>query len=348
MKNFDLSQREFSYMGRIDFANPAAPVFIWAGSSVAFNFIGTDIEIEITNTIFADKTHIGYFIDGIQYKLDLERNGEKIRYTLAKGLDRTEHRVIIFKRMDATHYFTLNAVYLDDNAALLTPTEKPKRKIEVFGDSVSAGAVVEAVNYTAHTDPENQDGRWDNAWFSYSMTTARLLDAQIHNNSQGGIAILNRTGYYEQPETTGLVETFDKLRYSPRAETSDWDFSRYTPHVVIMAIGQNDSYPDPDCLKKADYYENWVANYISIVKALRSHYPKAIFILKTTVLCHDKLWDDAIEDIKNRLNDSKIHHFMYTRNGCATPGHPRISEQAEMAAELSAYIKALPESIWED
>ncbi|MGN0661042.1 MAG: hypothetical protein ACI4JX_04905 [Oscillospiraceae bacterium] len=348
MKSFRPDRKEFSYMGRIDFSLPESPVFIWAGSSVSFSFKGTDIAVDITNTVFSDKTHFGYFIDGIQYKTDLEKSPDKIRYTLAEGLENSVHSVVIFKRMDATHYFTLNSVVLNDGAELLPPEPKPAKRLECYGDSVSAGAVVEAVNYTAHADPENQDGRWDNAWFSYSMTAARLLNAQIHNNAQGGIAILDRTGYYEQPKTTGLVSTFDKLRYSPRAETSAWDFSSYIPHVVIIAVGQNDSFPNPDCLRDKAYYEKWTQSYMGIVKTLRSHYPKAAFILTTTVLCHEKIWDEAVEDIKKRLCDEKVYHFMYSRNGAATPGHPRISEQAEMAAELAAFIRTLPEEIWED
>lgn len=348
MKKLNLDDKNIYYMGRIDFENPKSPTFIWAGSLLKFRFIGTDIDISLKNTVFADKTHIGYLIDGIQYKLELDKNESETKYPLAKDLENTEHEIIIFKRMDATHYFTLTGIYINDDAKLLPITEKPKRRIEIFGDSVSCGAVVEAVNYEAHIDPENQDGRYDNAWFSYSMITARLLNAELHNTSQGGIAVLDKTGYFEQPVTTGLVSTYDKLRYSPRAKTSQWNFNKYIPHVVIMAVGQNDSFPNPDCLKDKNYYENWVANYINIVKQLKKNYPKAVFILTTTVLCHDEIWDKAIDDIALRLNDKSVYRFYYTRCGKATPGHPRITEQAEMAAELTAFIKTLPDNIWDN
>lgn len=31
------------------------------------------------------------------------------------------------------------------------------------------------------------------------------------------------------------------------------------------------------------------------------------------------------------MKDEKISHFLFSRNGTATPGHPRIPEQYELA-----------------
>lgn len=45
----------------------------------------------------------------------------------------------MFKRMDSCHIFTLHGFELDDGAAVLQPKERPHRRIEVFGDSVSCG-----------------------------------------------------------------------------------------------------------------------------------------------------------------------------------------------------------------
>ena len=50
-----------------------------------------------------------------------------------------------------------------------------------------------------------------------------------------------------------MESTYDKLRYSAElGECNKWDFSRYTPHVVIMALGQNDSHPIDYINKKED------------------------------------------------------------------------------------------------
>ena len=52
-----------------------------------------------------------------------------------------------------------------------------------------------------------------------------------------------------------------------------------------------------------------------------------------------KSWDDAIDRVVNSVKDEKISHFLFSRNGVATPGHPRIPEQFEMAQEMADYIE---------
>lgn len=342
---FPADDNNYSYMGRIDFTNPKAPVIIYAGSTITTRFTGTSVRIVLENLHFYADTYVGYILDGIQDKLLVTVHGKIAEFELASGLAEGEHDLTVFKRMDATHYFNFHGLILDKTAKLLPPAPKPSRRMECFGDSVSAGAVCEAVYYTEHVDPEN-NGEYDNAWFSYSMSAARKLHAQINNNAQGGIALFDRTGYFNGPDTTGLVSTYDKLKYCPAADVNTWDFSRYTPHVVIMAIGQNDNYPKPDVLSDKSYRLSWKESYKNILRALRKQYPNALFVLITTVLCHEKCWDDALDEIKAEMNDPKIVRFLFRRNGAATPGHPRIAEEEEMAVELAGFLECFGEEIW--
>ena len=57
--------------------------------------------------------------------------------------------------------------------------------------------------------------------------------------------------------------------------------------------------------------------------------------------------DDAIEEVFGELGDEKVHHFLYPKNGCGTPGHVRANEAAEMAKALAAYIEAIP-NVWQE
>ncbi|MBQ4312097.1 MAG: hypothetical protein II773_10940, partial [Oscillospiraceae bacterium] len=61
----------------------------------------------------------------------------------------------------------------------------------------------------------------------------------------------------------------------------------------------------------------------------------------TTLLRHERSWDDAIGEMCDELNAEGISafHNIFTRNGDATDGHPRISEHDEMADELVRFIK---------
>ena len=75
--------------------------------------------------------------------------------------------------------------------------------MEVFGDSVSCGEVSEALEYVGKPDPEH-DGEYSNSWYSYAWMTARMLNAQIHDIAQGGIALLDGQGWFHEPDQIGM------------------------------------------------------------------------------------------------------------------------------------------------
>lgn len=366
------------YCGRIDFEDAKAPVFLYAGSHVCLRFSGSSIGVSLSNHRSYASNYIGYVLDGVQGKILLEDNvhgadgafhqedvlphgageafhgqgcGNGIRtYCLGEGLAKGEHELLLFKRMDACHYFTLHGFELEEGGRVLPPPPMQRRRMEVFGDSVSCGEVSEAVAYVGKEDPEH-DGEFSNSWYSYSWITARKLGAQLHLTSQGGAALLDGTGWFCGPDFVGMESIFDKLQYNPQLGTvKNWDFENWKPHVAVVAIGQNDSNPE-DYMAK-DYYgekaENWRNRYRVFVERLMGLYPKARFVLTTTILCHDPAWDRAIGQVCREIGSGRVHHFLYEKNGCGTPGHVRIPEAEKMAEELAAYVTSLGEGIWED
>lgn len=342
MKKITADNAAFTYMGRIDGTDPSMPLFIYAGSMVKVKFTGTIAGVFIKNVSMSEYSSVGYLIDGVQGKIDLSQQGEEEYYQLADNLEDKEHELVVFKRQAAANYFYFCGIGISKDGDVSKTAPLPDFKLEVYGDSVSAGEVVENIYYEAHSDPENHKGVYDNAWFSYTLSLSRKLNAQIHNCSQGGISLFDKTGYFYGPDhLTGLETTYDKLSYVPYAPMglTKWDFGRYTPDLVIIAIGQNDASPDPDCLSNPEYKAKWQAKYSEILRDLQSKYgEKTRFLLITTVLMHDKCWDNAIDEIAESFGEN-VHHYMFKRNGAATPGHPRITEQEEMAGELNTYIR---------
>jgi hypothetical protein len=209
----------------------------------------------------------------------------------------------------------------------------------VYGDSVSAGEVTEALYYEGQCDPEDHRNRLDNSHFAYPMALARKLNAELHDIAQGGIALLDGTGYFCSDQLTGMESCYDKIQFSPYAEKKQWDFSRWTPDAVIIAIGQNDANPEPERIKTQEYRRYWKDNYIKLLRTLMEKYPAAKFVLILTILGHDHTWDDALEEIAQEVNSERVTHFMFRRTGCGTNGHPRATEQEEMAGELYSYFK---------
>lgn len=342
------------YCGRIDFDNPKAPEFIFPCSYVRLRFTGSQIKAIVTNKNNYWDNYLGVIVDGVQTKVKLSNDeNEKQIILLAEGLDIGEHDVTLFKRQDSCHMFRLHGFVLADDARLCALPPISLRRIEVYGDSVSAGEVSEAYDYASKEDPDWHRGELSNSYYSYAWTAARMLGARIHDIAQGGIALLDKTGWFNAPDYMGMESVYDKLQYNPAfGIAKKWDFERYSPHIVIVAIGQNDNHPDD--YMKLDYNsqksKNWREHYFNFICKLRNIYPKSHIILQTTILNHDENWDRAIDEVYWRLldeyDDEKIHHYMYTKNGKGTPGHIRRDEAKQMADELCAYINSLGSEVW--
>jgi len=338
----------YQYTGRVDFSNKKAPTIIYAGSTIKLKFQGRSVKIALRNIHGCYENAIGYVLDGeINSKVIIEEHEKDIVLSIAENLENKVHDLILYKRSDAAHYFDFYGVILDKGCSILSFGPRSQKRIECFGDSVSAGEVSEAVEYVGKVDPENHEGIYSNSWYSYSMITARNLNAEINNNAQGGLAVQNGTGYFRAEDYLGLEYTYDKLKYNPDlSKCNEWDFSKYIPHVVILALGQNDAHPDNYIDTDLKRRGLWKEKYKEIIKDLRSKYPKALIVIITTILGHDKGWDDALDEIKDELEDSKVVRYLFRRNGCGTPGHIRIPEAEEMAEELTEFIESFGEEIW--
>lgn len=338
------------YMGRIDDRCRQAPVLVFPYTMIRTRFTGRTVGMILKNHRGCWDNYFGFIIDGVQGKIRLPEDCARVCLTLADTLDDGWHELTLFKRMDSCHTVTFLGLSIEKGAQLRRPDPLPQRRIEVYGDSVSAGEVSEAVSFCGMADPEHQ-GEYSNSWYSYAAMTARLLGAQLHDIAQGGIALLDGTGWFAAPDYVGIESIWDKVQYHPDLGPQvPWDFSRYTPHVVIVAIGQNDSHPY-DFMAMDDAgaaAENWRKHYECFIRRLRQTYPGALIILTTTVLRHHSGWDRAIDDVCRSMNDERIVHFLYSGNGALTPGHIRIPEALAMARELAGFIDTFGDALWAD
>lgn len=341
---------ELTYCGRIDDSDPDAPVFVQPGSFVRASFTGSSfVRAVIINRRSYNDSWVGALLDRNQYCVKIEKDNEPVVLTLAENLDRDKmHEVTFFKRMDQCHTYVFLGFLVEYGARLERARPLPRKKIEFYGDSVTAGEVAEAQAYAGMPDPPSK-GEYNNAYFSYAWATARRLHAAVHLVAQGGIALQDGTGYYEDG-VRGMESCYDKIYFeTAQKNMPQWNFARYTPHVVVVAIGQNDSWPE-DIMKK-DYYgekaQKWRADYERFIRKLREQYPRAWIVLATTILNHPPGWDRSIGKVCTKLEDPKIVHFLYQENGRGTPGHVRASEAMQMALELGGFIEGLAPDVWE-
>jgi len=311
-------------------------------------FTGNMLKLHVRNRQAYWDNYLGCILDGKQTALLLPQDGPAVLEVPVEQKEKKEHEVLIFKRQDSCHEVCFLGVEIEDGAELLDAPPKPERNIEVYGDSVSAGEVSEAVDDTGREDPEH-NGEYSNSWYSYAWITARKLNAQIHDIAQGGIALMDQTGWFCEPDYIGMETVWDKVRYNPQfGKPLEWDFKSYTPQVVIVAIGQNDSHPQ-DYMKEdfsGERAETWRKHYRAFLSGLRQKYPDAHIVCCTTLLYHDQSWDRSIGQVVRGMKDEKITQYLFRRNGEGTPGHLRIPEAEEMAQELTDYISHLKIEGW--
>lgn len=329
----------FQYIGRIDSDDPKRQVMIWPGSYIDVDFTGTYAAVVLKNINFQEDTHFAVIVDGVMKKIFLPTDRQDNLYVAAEGLEDKQHTLRILKTLAAHNYLEFTGIVVDENASVTNPDHKYDMKLEVYGDSVSAGEVTEALYYEGQCDPADHRNKLDNSHFSYAMSLARKLNAEVHDTAQGGIALLDGTGYFCSDQLTGMESCWDKLEYTPYADRKQWDFSKWIADAVIIAIGQNDANPEPERIRTPEYRRMWKDHYIKFLRGLMEKYPEAKFVLILTVLGHDRTWDDALEEITQEVNSDRVSHFMFRRNGNATNGHPRATEQEEMAGELYNYFK---------
>ena len=331
------------YSGRIDWSVPKEPTWIFPCTSSEFKFTGNTLKIYVKNKNEYWQNYLGCILDNVQSCFCIKKDGETKIEVQVNENETGVHHVLFFKRQDSCHELTILGYEIEDGEKLLELPKKPDKRIEVYGDSVSAGEVSEAVDFVGKEDPEHEGG-YSNSYYSYGWILARKLGAQIHDIAQGGIALMDGEGWYHEPEQIGMETVWNKVHYNTRLSgMSDWDFSKYIPQVVIVAVGQNDCHPK-DYMKE-DYCQpqarKWREHYMNFLRKLRSVYSEANIICCTTLLNHDESWDDAIAQVVKNMDDKKITQYVFKRNGMGTSGHLRIPEAYEMAEELEEYIGRL-------
>jgi hypothetical protein len=332
-KIISFNNQYVQYEGRIAYKNGAAELS-WPGTIARVNFDGTGV-----SAILKDSDTSNYYnivVDGTSItKIHTDTN--KHAYELATGLPNGHHTVELFKRTEWDKGKTwLYGFEMENNSRLLPPSAPKKRKIEFYGNSITCGYATED-----SSGNDSYKGYFENNYVSYAALTARHFDAQYSCIAKSGIGVMVSWFPLIMPEMYDRTDATDAK--------SKWDFSKYTPDVVVINLLQNDSWivnnPANEQFKarfgtKKPGETEIIQAYRSFVATIRNRYPK------TTIICalgnmdatrENSPWPGYVEKAIKTLQDPKIYtHFFPYKN---TPGHPKVSEQKVMAESLIAFIE---------
>lgn len=324
---------EIAYWGRIDTSKVDVAELYWSGSSIKINFEGESIAALMKDASGDNYYNIILDHDSISI---LRPKKTKQYHQLASNLSEGKHTVEIFKRTEWHSGKTSFYGFKINNRPKLLPKSAPrKRKIEFYGNSITAGYAIE--DFSGKDSP---DSTYTNNYLSYAAITARHFSAQYQCICKSGIGITVSWDAMTMPEM------FDRL--IPSDSTSKWDFSLYNPDVVVVNLFQNDSWLVhlPEHIEFKKRFGNKVPDgayfvnaYQQFIASLRKKYPDAHIIC--SLGCMDAVqtgskWIEYIKSAVVNLHDKKI--YINLMPYIKASAHPSIKDHQIMANNLIQYI----------
>ncbi|MDX6766120.1 MAG: GDSL-type esterase/lipase family protein [Candidatus Methylacidiphilales bacterium] len=313
-------------MGRISAEKPGFYGIGWPGVTLKIRFTGTSLRARL-KAGWGPPAKFMAIIDGKEEQAAIIPLDMRKVVLVCEGLPDGEHSLELV-RMDGAWSGTAEfaGFILDTGARLLEPLPPPQRRIEFYGDSITDGSSMEGY-------PHNHPYR------AYAMSTARLLGADVHLVAKGGLGLLKG---FALPQT--LPTIYD--RALPMSSETLWDFSKWTPQVVVVNILQNDKWTAKDVPA-----EDFIRVYRQFLQTLRSRYPRALIIAalgSMDAVSEKSPWPvylkSAVDGYISSSGDRSVDCFIFPH--LAQHGHPSPVEAAEMARLLADFIQKKGEIIW--
>lgn len=351
LSNFVVAQKSFvspdhkqlKYHGRVSFEDKKSPALYWSGTAVEGVFEGTALDIILDDSL--GRNFYNLIVDGDEEnaKVISCEKGKKV-YKGFDNLKNGKHHFLLFRRTEMTEGRTFFlGLEIEGKAKLYKlPANKKRLKVEVYGNSITCG-----MGNLDESRVKNDDLALEDNYWAYGAIACRKLGAEYRAISRSGIGIT--VSWYNQI----MPDIYNRL--NPNNPESKWDFSIWTPDVVVVNLFQNDSWlqkrpKHPEYKRRFGNEnptkENTISQYISFVQSVRKEYPKAVIICalgSMDATREGSPWmgyiKEAVNKMKVEYKDNNIHtlFFPFTQTG----GHPIVSEHKEMAEQLASFIKEI-------
>jgi|WetSurMetagenome_2_1015567.scaffolds.fasta_scaffold64066_2 hypothetical protein len=314
-----------NYYGRFDVSTPAAPKFNWSASVIEACFPGPSIGIKLTDG------NADYDVE-IDEKLDtiIRTKSSVTQYTIAANLSTGTHTIRLIQRSE-NHWnaAAFGGFYLADGKDLLNAAAKPKRKIEFIGDSYTVGYGNESPSRTCS---EQQLRAYTNSNRSFPMLIAKAFHAQCMALGWSGAGMVRNYGDAAKKSTDPYPSYYGKTL---GAMDGDWNFSTWTPDLVVICLCTNDysTTPHPDDTMFSNGYHAFITRVLG-------NYPNAsILCVGTETDTSNKVLKRIVTKETGSLGHAKVFldSFPTTKNtGC--DWHPTVGDDSAVAKVLVGSI----------
>lgn len=327
-------------IGRVDTRDAAVPRFAWPATGFAFRFTGTSLGLELEDTPLPHGTRendwLALWTDGEPAPALPLVTGRR-QYLVAARLAPGTHEVQVAKRTEAeVGTVGLLGIALDSGAVLKAAPARPRRIIEVVGDSISTGFGIEGASADCSFSAATE-----NATRTYGALAARALDADVWIVAWKGKGVL-RNNDPAEPEPLPVLYG----RLAPADGTSTYSY-RVHPDAVVVNLGTNDfAQGVPPAVE-------FQAAYSAFVARLRALHPAALLVLVVGPMLFDegRVHDrtvvrsaiDAVISASRARGDVRLELLeLWTdpADGVGCQFHPNAVTHQRMADELVRLLEA--------
>lgn len=254
--------------------------------------------------------------------------------TLGDKLKNGKHRVTVTKLTEGREaiagLISLSGEATDGDFKFVKPKQKPKLKLEFYGDSLTVGHGVKGSNSTSAFETKDEDPT-----LCYSGVATELLGAEANFFAYSGMSLAIEGRFYPPL----LLDTFDTVCNANYPDVK-WDFSKYVADVVIINIGANDwssikyFYSD----KKEEKIEVVKTSYVALIEKIKAVNPTAKIVCITDEYQIGKSIDDAIEAA---AAETGVYTVALYSNGLGSAAHPDAQAGEIAGKQLADFIKTI-------
>lgn len=319
-----------TYVGRFDFSDPAAPTFDWPGVLIEASFTGPALTLllEDGNNLY------NLTLDGDTSVLWTYR--DQASYPVATDLGPGLHTIRLVKRTEFNGAVgTFRGFSFPEGGGLAPPPPRPARRIEVIGDSITAGYGVEGDSPTCPYSAQTQ-----NIEATYAAILGRSLKAEVMFTAVSGIGVIRN---YNDPDLiSGAPMTARYERAIADDPATRWNFRAWKPDVIIINLGTNDFSTTPQPTQAI-----FVQAYIDLLNTIRRHYPLTPIIAMSPPIIQEPAAtyiQTAVNHMNTAQRDTNVHYFAFTPTlvvpqdyGCDY--HPNVAGQQKIADQLQPVVQ---------
>jgi lysophospholipase L1-like esterase len=302
-----LGDKNIKYVGRWDFTDRTQFVSYWGGAYLTVAFTGTTLKVKVGSA-----TNLYARIDkGAWTKL---ANVNGVVNVTPTALTRGTHVAVVSGGKDYGYELRFGGLVLDAGATTEAAPTHPTL-VEFIGDSITAGFTDTMADVS-----------------DYAWVAAETLNVEHTQIAYPGIALVN--GYGLNGDKAGMDREYFKLKLG-YTTNPDWDFSVYTPALIVINLGTNDRSTNVPA-------SAFLTSYTGFLTAIRARFPQAEILVM-------RCFNGALADptrmavtARTTMGDTKVHYVDTT--GWLIAGdyndgtHPSDAGQMKIAALLTPIL----------